>query len=212
MATGRCARTVGRLKVHEECGSVLVRLMDVSREGQMEAPASSAPLEALRRPGYCGAAPQLGAKHQAVMGKEPPSLTAIAATLPSAAMALRYTATSVGASPAGRTRPEASQPAPYSATACDGEGRRNGASICQGQSYWSLRQGSKQQNGTQPAVASRGAEAGVTPWRSCLCTRRQNASSSRRSASTATDRNNGACRTSSGAALSAKPDERRLAK
>lgn len=43
---------LGRLKVHEEGASVLVRILDASREGQMEAPATAAPLEALRTPGY----------------------------------------------------------------------------------------------------------------------------------------------------------------
>lgn len=60
----------GRIKVHEDCGSLLVRLLDASREGQLEAPATAAPLGALRRPRYCSLTPALGPKHYATMCKE----------------------------------------------------------------------------------------------------------------------------------------------
>lgn len=56
--------------MHEECCSVLVRLVDAAREGQFEPPATSAPLGLLRRPAYCAMAPLLGAKHYATMCKE----------------------------------------------------------------------------------------------------------------------------------------------
>ncbi|EFJ52780.1 hypothetical protein VOLCADRAFT_86096 [Volvox carteri f. nagariensis] len=60
----------GRIKVHEECASVLIRLMDVSREGQLETPATRVPLTSLRRPAYCSMAPQLGTKHYELMCKQ----------------------------------------------------------------------------------------------------------------------------------------------
>ena len=59
----------GRLRVSEDCPSVLVRLMDGPRQGQVEAPAGLGPggLQDLRLPGYIA---HLGAKHLTAMRKE----------------------------------------------------------------------------------------------------------------------------------------------
>ncbi|GLI63028.1 hypothetical protein VaNZ11_005888, partial [Volvox africanus] len=59
----------GRIQVHEECASVLIRVMDLYREGQLDIPATQMPLASLRRPGYCSLAPQLGPKQYDTMCK-----------------------------------------------------------------------------------------------------------------------------------------------
>ena len=59
----------GRLRVSEDCPSVLVRLMDGPRQGQVEVPAGSGPsgLRDLRMPGYMS---ELGPKYLQKMRKE----------------------------------------------------------------------------------------------------------------------------------------------
>ena len=59
----------GRLRVSEDCPSVLVRLMDGPRQGQVDVPAGSGPsgLRDLRMPGYMS---ELGPKYLQKMRKE----------------------------------------------------------------------------------------------------------------------------------------------
>ena len=58
---------LGRLKLHDEFPSVLVRLLDSSRQGQLQRPAWSLGLQALRLPLYVQ---ELGPKIIAAMRKE----------------------------------------------------------------------------------------------------------------------------------------------
>ncbi len=59
----------GRLRVSEDCPSVVVRLMDSSRQGQVEVAAGTGGMRDLLIPSYISAAPMLGPKFLATMRK-----------------------------------------------------------------------------------------------------------------------------------------------